>query len=107
MAAELCAALPGAAVEISQSGTGLHIFGTGAVPEHGCKNIPLGLEFYHEGRFAALTGQGAVGDIMTDCTALLPALVSRFFPMGAPRQAPTNGRMRRLPNGTARPTTTT
>lgn len=83
MAAELCAALPGAAVEISQSGTGLHIFGTGAVPEHGCKNIPLGLEFYHEGRFAALTGVGAVGDIMTDCTALLPGLVSRFFPMGA------------------------
>lgn len=83
IAHELCAALPGAAVEVSQSGTGLHIFGTGAVPEHGCKNIPLGLEFYHEGRFAALTGVGAVGDVLTDCTAAIAGLVGRFFPFGA------------------------
>lgn len=83
LAVELCHALPGAAVEISQSGRGLHIIGTGAVPAHGCKNIPLGLEFYHEGRFVALTGAGAVGSVLTDCSALLPAIVGRFFAPGA------------------------
>lgn len=83
LAIEMCGLFPGAAVEVSQSGRGLHIIGTGAVPEHGCKNIPLGLEFYHEGRFVALTGQGAVGNVLTDCSAVLPGVVARLFPVGA------------------------
>lgn len=83
LATELCAALPGAAVEVSQSGRGLHIIGSGAVPDHGCKNIPLGLELYHEARFVALTGTGAVGSVLTDCSAALPGLVQRFFAPGA------------------------
>src|SRR5690606_8015974 len=46
LATQLCSQFNGAAVEVSQSGTGLHIIGTytGAEPEHGCKNIPLHLE---------------------------------------------------------------
>jgi hypothetical protein len=82
-ASALCARFPGAAIEVSQSGTGLHIFGTGIVPEHGCKNIPLNLELYTELRFAALTGLHAVGDIRTDCTPALAQLVGDFFPITA------------------------
>lgn len=83
LAHELCGMFPNAAVEVSQSGTGLHIIGSGAIPDHGCKNIPLGLELYHEARFVALTGAGAVGSVLTDCSAALPGLVARFFPFGA------------------------
>ena len=80
LAKGLCSAFPGAAVEISQSGRGMHIFGSGRPPPHSCKNTPLGLEFYHADRFVALTGINAVGDIRTDFTAILPALVARYFP---------------------------
>lgn len=80
LAQSLCAAFAGAAVEISQSGRGLHIFGSGRPPVHGCKNIPLGIEFYHTGRFVALTGDQASGDINFDATALLPSLVAAYFP---------------------------
>lgn len=76
----LVQALPGAAVEVSQSGRGLHIFGSGHPPAHSCKNIPLGLEFYHAGRFVALTGYHASGDAGRDFSALLPSLVHQFFP---------------------------
>jgi hypothetical protein len=79
-AMEVLAALPNCAIEISQSGRGLHIFGTGVVPDHACKNIPLGLEFYNTGRFVALTGTGAMGDCRTDASAALPGVVSRWFP---------------------------
>ena len=88
LAQQLCATLGGAAVEVSQSGRGLHIFGTGAVPPHGCKNIPLGLELYDSARFVALTGQGAIGDASIDCSRQLAALVPYYFPLGA--QAATN-----------------
>lgn len=87
LAQQLCASLPGAAVEVSQSGRGLHIIGTGAVPPHGCKNIPLGLEFYHTDRFVALTGAGAVGDAALDCTPALAALVPHYFPVGSAANA--------------------
>ena len=80
VAQTLCQAFAGAAVEISQSGKGLHIFGTGRPPAHGCKNATYGLEFYHAGRFVALTGNGAVGDCVADFTALLPSLVANYFP---------------------------
>lgn len=71
--------LPGAAIEVSQSGKGLHIFGTGICPPHGCKNIPLGLELYTQDRFVALTGDRAMGDCLTDSSATLPVLVDTFF----------------------------
>lgn len=74
--------LPGAAVERSQSGAGLHIFGTGAaaIPEHGCKNIRNHLELYTADRFVMLTGSDAIGDCMTDCSAFLPFIVDSYFP---------------------------
>jgi len=83
VAKEVCRRLAGAAVEISQSGSGLHIIGTGNAPAHGCKNIPLGLEFYTEGRFIALTGTKATGCAASDHSAELPALVADYFPAAA------------------------
>lgn len=69
----------GAAIEVSNSGKGLHVIGTGDSPEHSCKNIPLNLEFYTESRFIALTGQGALGSAAVDCSIKLPWLVDSFF----------------------------
>ena len=80
VAMRLLGLLPGAAVEVSVSGKGLHVFGRGSIPQHSCKNIPLGLELYHESRFVALTGTGAVGSATTDCTEGLAALVRDYFP---------------------------
>ena len=79
LAIDMCARFAGCAIEVSQSGQGLHIFGQGVVPEHACKNIPLGLELYTEKRYAALTGTGATGSAAAqpDC---LPWLVSEYFP---------------------------
>lgn len=83
VAQQLVAAFPGAAIELSQSGTGLHIIGRGTVPAHSCKNIPLGLEFYTQERFVALTGTSAQGDAATDHTAALQWLTANYFPSGA------------------------
>lgn len=74
---------PGAAIEVSHSGQGLHIFGTGTAPEHGCKNSALGLEFYTQERFAALTGTNAVGNALTDHSAQLAAAIPYYFPTRA------------------------
>ena len=79
-AVELLAQFRGAAVEVSHSGKGLHIFGRGIAPPHGCKNRKLGIEFYTENRFAALTGTHASGDIEFDATLLLPDFVAKYFP---------------------------
>jgi len=88
LAVDLCARLAGAAVEVSQSGTGLHIIGSGTVPPHGCKNIPLHLELYTERRFVALTGLHAVGDVRTDCSAAMADIVPQLFPLSAPSAGP-------------------
>ncbi len=80
LATALCARFPGAAVEVSQSGTGLHIIGRGVAPDHGCKNIALGLELYTEDRFIALTGTHASGDANSDHTPALAPLVAEYFP---------------------------
>lgn len=75
----LVAAFPGAAVEVSSSGKGLHIIGTGRCGPHKKKNEQYGLEFYTEKRFVALTGLHASGSVSTDCSHLLPSLVHQFF----------------------------
>jgi hypothetical protein len=80
MAMDLMRQLPGVAIEVSQSGKGLHLFGTGTCPPHGCRNRPLGLELYTEARFVALTGINAIGDASMDASASLGALVAGYFP---------------------------
>lgn len=80
---QIIAALPGAVVEVSQSGCGLHIFGRyTSIPEHASKNTGLHLELYTAGRFVALTFNHIRGSIDTDCTAPLATLAGYYF---APR----------------------
>lgn len=83
LALKIAAMFPGAAMELSQSGKGMHIFGTGQAPAHGKKNAALGMEFYTELRFVALTGVGCMGNAATDCTAALHAVTAEYFPPGA------------------------
>lgn len=81
LALSLMSMLPGALVEVSQSGTGLHIFGIGPVPPHAKKNQALHIEMYHNKRFMALGNMAtATGYEGTDCTAMLPQLVATYFP---------------------------
>lgn len=80
LARDLTAALAGAAVEVSSSGRGLHIIGSGQAPAHAKKNEALHLEFYTERRFVALTGTHATGSAACDLSHLMPSLVHQFFP---------------------------
>ncbi len=82
LAKELMNVLGGAAIEVSQSGTGLHIIGcySGQEPEHSCKNIPLGLELYTSERFVALTGLHASGNAAVDHVANLGWVIDNYFP---------------------------
>lgn len=90
-ALDVLARLPGAAVEVSQSGKGLHVFGSyrGLPPAHGCKNIPLGLELYTESRFALVTDDRTVGDCRTDCTEALQGVAATLFPSATAADTPT------------------
>ena len=72
----------GAAMEVSQSGEGIHIFGSGEIPPHSCKNRDYGIEFYHEGRFVLLTDTQSSGDCDIDFTEQLKWLVEHYFPLG-------------------------
>ncbi len=83
----LCGAFTGAAIEVSQSGRGLHIFGSGRPPAHRTRPpeqvqavIDCDLEFYHAGRFVALTGTSASGNAAADFSHMLPSLVAQYFP---------------------------
>lgn len=79
LALQLVAALPGTAREVSQSGTGLHIWGAGPVPEHSKKNTKLGIELYTELRFIAL-GHGHVGEIVPDAPGIAQVAANLFPP---------------------------
>ncbi len=77
--------LPGAACEVSVSGKGLHVWGRyeGGMPRHACKNGECGIELYTEGRFIALGRQdSANGNVDTDCTERLNAVIAEYFPQG-------------------------
>lgn len=81
LAQQLLGVFAGCAVEVSQSGKGLHIIGAGALPLHGCRNDTYGLELYHTGRFVALTGAQASGDVLFKPEPrLLEWLVASYFP---------------------------
>lgn len=92
MACQLLSYFEGCAVEVSQSGKGLHIFGTGRPPVPHRTKPPAEvkqalkgqceLEFYHADRFVALTGWNAIGNAATDATDKLVSLVDTYFPPG-------------------------
>lgn len=84
LAQALCARFAGAAVEVSQSGAGLHVIGTVTTPPpHGTRNVPLGLELYTQKRFVALTGNGVQGSVSADVSAAMHMTVAEYFPPGA------------------------
>ena len=66
---DLMARFPGAAVEISQSGKGLHIFGIGSptlqTDFRRKKSTNNKFDLYTEGRFVALTGYNIIGNAAT------------------------------------------
>lgn len=78
-ALQVCRLLSGAAVEISRSGKGVHVIGSGRLPLHACKNEVLDMELYHSGRFIALTGINTSGSASTDLTLVLASFVSTYF----------------------------
>lgn len=92
LAQHLVSLFPGAAVEVSTSGIGLHIFGTGECPPHRVRppteidqRFP-GLEFYTDGRFVALTGN-MLGDGSAGTPFNMPAFVETWF-KPSPKSAP-------------------
>ncbi len=86
IALSLCKMFPEAAVEISISGHGLHIWGnyTGDMPLHSCKNKEFGIELYTNKRFIAL-GQlnNTTGNVITDCTLSLQCVIALYFASNA------------------------
>lgn len=81
---ELFAALPGACIEISQSGRGLHFIGVGrtriASDDRRKKDHTSHLfDLYTQGRFVALTGNVIAGDASLDQSAGLDVLVDRHL----------------------------
>ena len=75
-----CNLFAGCAVEISNSGRGLHIIGTGqAVETRRKKNKEYHIELYTDKRFVALTGTGAVGDANFNHQEKLTEVVNYFF----------------------------
>lgn len=88
LAVDLCNRFAGAAIEVSSSGRGLHIIGTGVPPEHSCKNTDLHIELYTAHRYIALTGTGAVGDAGSDHTVALWAVADELF---KPREVSAGG----------------
>lgn len=80
LAKDLCIRFGGAAVEVSQSGTGLHIIGSCTKDFiHRNKHIASRLELYTQKRFVALTGLNAVGNVGVNMDHALPALVAQYF----------------------------
>lgn len=73
---------PGAATEVSQSGTGLHLFfryRPGSIPaDHRNKCAAAGVELYTRWRYCALTGDRLRGDAELDFSWTLPAFVQKF-----------------------------
>lgn len=77
----MMARFPGAFIELSTSGNGLHIWFTytGDGPGRLGKDASGLLELYSEGQFLA-AGTPLQGDASVDCTAAMQALVSEFWP---------------------------
>jgi hypothetical protein len=77
-ATKICQAFAGAYIEVSSSGTGLHIICSGNVPDnHSTRNGTYGIELYHTLRYCALTGYHATGSMSHPAQAQLDWLLSR------------------------------
>jgi putative DNA primase/helicase len=76
------ALFPGAFVEVSQSGAGLHVLGSyiGGRALHRTRCRELRAELYTSARFIALTGINATGAVGTDHTVALAQFIVERFP---------------------------
>lgn len=81
-AANFVGRFPGAYVETSVSGNGLHIIGSynGEPSPHCTRNKTYRAELYTAARFIAVAGIGAAGSPLADCTAQLATFSAQFFP---------------------------
>jgi hypothetical protein len=81
LALQMIQELPGCAIEVSQSGRGLHLWGRYPnPPEHKCKRTDLHVELYTKARFIAVAlGAAHNGQIAPRCEAL-PGFAARWFP---------------------------
>jgi hypothetical protein len=79
-ALEICGQLAGAAVEVSQSGRGLHLVGCGPVPDARRIKSKCGrVELYTHGRFMAEGGRGWQGDPNTQHGPALARLCAQYL----------------------------
>lgn len=93
LAQQLVGMLPGCAVEISQSGNGLHIWGRGRLPPHAKKNVSIHCELYSEARFILLgthvhgtidpAGSPGIGNVIT--SLFPPRTAAAAIPDTGPR----------------------
>lgn len=88
VAQELMTMLAGCAVEVSASGQGLHVFGTGAPKLHGCRNKEFGIELYTSKRFCAVTGTNIIGNALTNASVSMNQIVNKYFPPGSDEDGP-------------------
>lgn len=81
LAYDLCILFSGCFIEISQSGTGLHIMGryTGELKAHKNKNTELNIELYTHDRFVLFGGISPQGDWNTDATQALNACIDKYW----------------------------
>lgn len=80
LAQKLCTEFREAYIEVSLSGKALHIWGSCLNPPlHRCKNVPLDLELYTEGRFIILGSNGR-GDPDLDYSVALRKFVQEYMP---------------------------
>lgn len=79
-ALSICNRFAGAAIEVSQSGEGLHIFTCGQVPPEFTGRTHNGIECYHKWRFVALTGNCNDGTAAHDVGGVLSQFIAERFP---------------------------
>jgi len=80
VALAICNMFPGAYMEVSYSGDGLHIIAQGVLPEgfkH--KNQVLGLEVYDRARYIAITRSGEMGSAEINHQAALNLFLSSYM----------------------------
>ena len=85
IAKDILAHLPLTYIEISPSGTGLHIFLRGVLPGGGNKNSATGVELYDNARYFTITGkkyQGAVDIIAEDNSGALEYIHQKYIAVG-------------------------
>jgi hypothetical protein len=89
-AQQICQFMQGCFIEVSLSGAGLHIIGSGVPTDHRCKykTPELDIDLYTEGRFVALTGYHAAGDPGHVAQPQLDWLIQNYFPPTGVTAAP-------------------